>query len=564
MHKLNTSSFTLSLDLENTFITQSPDTANESKNSGTLPMKKYKYSLIFLIISLNSHSAQFYMPDDCADLQACVSQLNSGDELIIRDGIYSGNNNRIDPFAQVIPSGTANAYTIIRAENDGAVTIDGEGVRRPFYLLGTDTVDGKTGTGQTAQEYIELRGMISANSSANGINVSYVNHIKLINMGAVDPADGNVSGIGINYSTYVLLEGAYAWGAGRYKISTFHADHTVIRNSVIRYDRADAQSDPIGGFSIYSSTNMEIQNCIAIDGDTSNYWTGITTVAGTFAAPTTSGTNNSGPVNFTNSISLNNQMRFGSLDWNAYAANVFFNNCIGWDITTMNNNSFIHSQGNSSINNCTFGEVNNANQDVLFSYYNGWKSGNNQNNVDNIWYNFKNGGLFWNIENSASNNIYGLDAGYVIDVNGTTSSATITTDPKLNGLSYLLRIENGSSLATAGSTGNQIGAKVIKMYGKPGTLWGEAGYDQLQDGNNGQLDINLWPYPNEAIIKTKMQTYSYDFGNLTGDRGFASSSAKQLNGIDDVTLTSYIWEYLGNACPVGICISKLMFRNGFE
>ena len=525
---------------------------------------KNSFMLVFISLSLSGHSAQYYMPDNCADLQACVSLLNSGDELIIRDGVYAGANNRIDPFAQVIPSGTVNAYTIIRAENDGAVTIDGEGLRRPFFLLGTDTLDGKTGTGQTVQQYIEIRGIISANSSATGINISFANHIKLINMGAVDPADGNVSGIGINYSTYVLLEGAYAWGAGRYKISTFHADHTVIRNSVIRYDRADAQDDPIGGFSIYSSTNMEIQNSIAIDGDTSNYWINISSVAGMFAAPTTSNTIYSGPVNFTNTMSINNQMRFGSLDWNAYAANVFFNNCIGWDITTMSDNSFIHSQGNSSLNNCTFGEVDNANQDVLFSYYNGWKSGNNQNNVDNIWYNFKNGGLFWDIENSAFNNIFGLDAGYDIDVSGTSSSATVTTDPKLNGLAYLPRIENGSTLSTSGSSGNQIGAEVIKMYGKPGTLWGEAGYNQLQDGSNGQLDINLWPFPNENLIKTKMQSYSYDSNNLTGDRGFASSSAKQLNGINDVTLTSYIWEYLGNPCPANICVVDLIFVDGFE
>jgi len=28
---------------------------------------------------------------------------------------------------------------------------------------------------------------------------------------------------------------------------------------------------------------------------------------------------------------------------------------------------------------------------------------------------------------------------------------------------------------------------------------------------------------------------------------------KQLNGIDDITLTSYIWEYLGSPCPEGVC-----------
>jgi hypothetical protein len=103
------------------------------------------------------------------------------------------------------------------------------------------------------------------------------------------------------------------------------------------------------------------------------------------------------------------------------------------------------------------------------------------------------------------------------------------------------------------------------MYGKPGTLWGEDGYRQLQDGSNGQMNINLWPFPNEEQIKLKMQTYSYDNGNLTGNRGFARAGAKQLNGIDDVTLTSYIWEYLGNPCPTEICTnSDIIFINNFE
>jgi len=41
-------------------------------------------------------------------------------------------------------------------------------------------------------------------------------------------------------------------------------------------------------------------------------------------------------------------------------------------------------------------------------------------------------------------------------------------------------------------------------------------------------------------------------GSLSGNRGFANSDAKQLNGTDDVTLTYYIWEYLGNPVPCEI------------
>ena len=116
-----------------------------------------------------------------------------------------------------------------------------------------------------------------------------------------------------------------------------------------------------------------------------------------------------------------------------------------------------------------------------------------------------------------------------------------------NGLLHLPVIDPGSQLKTDG-----IGANIIYQYGKDETLWGEAGYNLLQDGTNGQATVKLWPFPNEAIIKTKMQTYTYDFGKLTGDRGFASSTGKQLDGVSPVTLTSYIWEYLGNQMPSDI------------
>jgi hypothetical protein len=89
-------------------------------------------------------------------------------------------------------------------------------------------------------------------------------------------------------------------------------------------------------------------------------------------------------------------------------------------------------------------------------------------------------------------------------------------------------------------------------------MFGEAGYNLLQDGTNGQEDVNLWPFPNETLIKSKMSAYSYDNGSLTGNRGFASLTARQLDGVNPVTLTSYIWESLGNQIPAeiygGYCI----------
>jgi len=57
----------------------------------------------------------------------------------------------------------------------------------------------------------------------------------------------------------------------------------------------------------------------------------------------------------------------------------------------------------------------------------------------------------------------------------------------------------------------------------------------------------MWPFPNEDLIKAKMKAYSFTDSNgaVSGKRGFCADG-KQLDGVSDITLTSYIWEYLGN------------------
>jgi len=100
-------------------------------------------------------------------------------------------------------------------------------------------------------------------------------------------------------------------------------------------------------------------------------------------------------------------------------------------------------------------------------------------------------------------------------------------------LNYVTRIENGSNLDGAASNGGDIGATILKQIGVTGTLWGDPGYDT-------ETDQNLWPFPYEGIIREHMRAYSYDGGNLSGNRGFC---------VDRMTLTDYIWGYLGHTPP---------------
>lgn len=102
-------------------------------------------------------------------------------------------------------------------------------------------------------------------------------------------------------------------------------------------------------------------------------------------------------------------------------------------------------------------------------------------------------------------------------------------NPLANGLRYLPQIETGAFLSTAGEDGTAVGAQILKQYGKSGTMWGDAGYNELQDGIGGRDNVSLWPFPNEALIREKMAA--------------------------PITLTSYVWEYLGSPCPEWIYVN---------
>lgn len=107
---------------------------------------------------------------------------------------------------------------------------------------------------------------------------------------------------------------------------------------------------------------------------------------------------------------------------------------------------------------------------------------------------------------------------------------TITSDPQLK---YITRIENGSAAFASGQNGAHRGATIVNRY---------------QDGV--LTSIPLWPWPNEARIKTDFQT-NFGLPGVNPQRGFAANG-RRINGAA-LTLSSYIWEYLGNPCPAAMC-----------
>ena len=96
---------------------------------------------------------------------------------------------------------------------------------------------------------------------------------------------------------------------------------------------------------------------------------------------------------------------------------------------------------------------------------------------------------------------------------------------------------------------NTPGATVLKQYGISGTRWGQTGYDQI-------TSVDLWPWPFQDVIKSVFrESNNVPAGNSPAMndtfRGFAANGSGLYGG--PVTLTSYIWEYLGAPCPPTAC-----------
>jgi hypothetical protein len=137
---------------------------------------------------------------------------------------------------------------------------------------------------------------------------------------------------------------------------------------------------------------------------------------------------------------------------------------------------------------------------------------------------------------------------YSIGSNDFSVTHHITTNPHSSGLLYPIRVESGSALATGGSGSGQIGANITQILGPDGAEYGASGYNAPQ-GSQG----SLWPWPLEAWVKAQMAAMDTTIGGNTmppPTRGFCASGNGLYGG--PITLTSYIWESLGNALPASI------------
>ncbi|MBL8524465.1 MAG: hypothetical protein JNN20_12310 [Betaproteobacteria bacterium] len=152
--------------------------------------------------------------------------------------------------------------------------------------------------------------------------------------------------------------------------------------------------------------------------------------------------------------------------------------------------------------------------------------------------------VIWDLPNSASFTI-GIKADRAdhLTIGGIIPSAA--TDLNNDATSSLIK----PATRPSNLLNNTPGAVIIKRYGVSGTRWGEPGFDQL-------TNEDLWPWPYQDKIKAVFREVNdppsgnRPTGNNTR-RGFAADG----NGLTGrpITLTSYIWEYLGTPCPATYC-----------
>ncbi len=469
-------------------------------------------------------------------IQNGIDNMASGDILIVGDGTYVG----ADNILSGIPQGSSTSYTTVRAETDFGVTIATP--TTPVCVL--------------TSSYVVVQGFKFYNNPDGNVCQMSGNYTKVIrcasNGGYMEHSQFEAGG------NYNLFEECFAFGQMRYGFVSNGANcnYTIWRRCVGRSDYYLA-TNPYSIFANYDRPNIEFQNCIAIDGlDNNLHRGGANDGLKSFFTP-----NGADQTQFVGCIALNTE---GAAYWleGQPISSVTVQNCIGWKIIDNGQSASedydayaLYSQSDAdggfvSVDHCTFGDKdwndngivltqNIPNDSITNCIVSSFTETTGKvalisvsvSTVSYIRY-------FGNTSGRNQNSAYGVGTSSMVDV-------------YVSSLKYLPRIEEDSELSGVASDSGDIGATVLKKIGTSGTLWGE-------DGWNTATSDNLWPFPNEGVIKTEMGSVSWDEGvvwstapAINGARGFCSSE-KRLDGVSDITLTSYIWEFLGNQIPSDI------------
>jgi len=322
-------------------------------------------------------------------------------------------------------------------------------------------------------------------------------------------------------NTKFLMEDSWIWGQCRLIAANYIADSCIWRRVVIRGDGCNVvdcqgEGNPNVGITAYNSQYVSLQNVIVVDrvlGGGSPY--------GNFATAQHDPGSDLGPNEWLGCLSLNGPDAGYYFEAEVSVNNaITMRNCVSWDNEdgfNIQNNAFPATV----IENCTAGDTRGGSgfrtTDITSGTLRSLLS------IDAYLYGFN-----CNVQPSYTCS-YGADQG---DYNQTTPSNAITTNPTM---SYICRIETGSTCDGTGYVSSDRGANIIHKYGTDGTFFGETGYNTLTANA-------LWPYPNEAQIRSDFLSQNNESDE---SRGFCDDAVA-------TSLTEYVWEYqYGNANPYG-------------
>jgi len=528
-------------------------------------MRKILLTILILLLASNCYAATLWVnpagtgTDDSAKattglttIAAGIAAMSASDTLIIADGTY-------DAVISNPLSGSAGNYTIIKAENDGGAILESTTAQRMLYL--------------SSKSYVQIEGLKFSNNAVNATSeVVFIdassNHNKFLRCAFVknpNTTSNNVTNV-ICSGTYNLFEDCWAWGGGRYKFQIYGGDnqssgsYNIFRRCVARHDREYSGVIPQAAFISYQGANNIFQNCLVLNSDQIAYYDGMWTGPFFLEKGQKGG---SAIINGCIALGFNGTFIFDSPtgdDSNSlYTAG---------DLTILNSFGFTGTQGFKGsywvrsvardtmlVQNCLIGDIDG---DIAISetgngagFSGGIDSANNYaqalNSVFvNITANTRSDGYaLYNVRGANDYNcFYGNTINY--GASSTQGAHDITgTNPLTASILYPTRVEDSSTLDGAGASGADIGPTILKKIGTSGTLYGETGY-------NTTTAEDLWPWPYEDRIKTDMASYpsNWPSGDLPDPvRGFCTNTANPRTDTGVVTLTSYIWEYLGNEIP---------------
>lgn len=178
------------------------------------------------------------------------SVATPGSTLFLLDGVYTGANSMIDPPDNL--SGTAGNPITVKAMNDGAVDINGQGLNKPVNL--------------SYNNWFVLEGFDAYDSSGSVVSLAYSSNNIVRRVVAwkapMNIGDNNI--FGVHHGDNNLLEDVAGFGSGARKTfsNSQEGNNTTFRRAFARWE-GSKMSGPKKPFALsYNSYGARCENCI--------------------------------------------------------------------------------------------------------------------------------------------------------------------------------------------------------------------------------------------------------------------------------------------------------------